>query len=198
MEVNSVLSGAQSSYVTSSKKTQSKTVENTEPGEAEKLEAFKKEIWKKIDDLPWKNSINWSIQITDGGWKRMMEEPEFRQQIMNVLTEDANVGRYPMSNAMITVDENGYSGSSYNFGYGDDAFEVHSSKKDCFYKKRAAKKINYEKLWEKQQRENQKQQEILDRKYYNDLIRKRKFQQKLYQKQAIADRYEKGTLVTKA
>lgn len=39
-----------------------------------------------------------------------------------------------------------------------------------------------------------KQQEILNRKYYNDLIRKRK----LYQKQAIASIYEKGTLVTKA
>ena len=48
-------------------------------------------------------------------------------------------------------------------------------------------------MWE-QQLENKKQQEILDGKYYNDLIRKRK----LCQKQAIAGRYEKGTLVTKA
>lgn len=194
MEVNSVLSGIQSSYVTTNKKTQNKTVENAELSEAQKLEAFKKEIGREIDSLPWNNSINWSIQITDGGWKRMMEEPEFRQQIMKVLTEDANVGRYPMSNAMITVNENGYSGSSYNFGYGEEAFEAHSNKKDCFYKKKAAKKINYEELWEKQQLENKKQQEISDRKYYNDLIRKRK----LYQKQAIASRYEKGTLVTKA
>ena len=46
MEVNSVLSGMQNSYVTSSKKTQNKTVENTEFSEAQKLEAFKKEIWR--------------------------------------------------------------------------------------------------------------------------------------------------------
>ena len=141
MEVNSVLPGIQSSYVTTNKKTQNKTVENTELSEAQKLEAFKKEIWREIDSLPWNNSINWSIQITDGGWKRMMEEPEFKQQILSVLTEDANVGRYPMSNAMITVDENGYSGSSYNFGYGEDAFEVHSSNKDCFSRKRQQKRL---------------------------------------------------------
>ena len=46
MEVNSVLPGIQSSYVTTNKKTQNKTVENTEFSEAQKLEAFKKEIWR--------------------------------------------------------------------------------------------------------------------------------------------------------
>lgn len=62
------------------------------------------------------------------------------------------------------------------------------------FKKEIWREIDYEELWEKQQLENKQQQEILDRKYYNDLIRKRK----LYQKQAIASRFEKGTLVTKA
>lgn len=190
MNVNLLLSGIESNYVTTDRKIQNKTTENTEFSDTEKLEAFKKKFWNQINSLPWNNSINWSIQITDGAFKRMMEEPEFEQQIMSVLTEDAKVGRYPMSNAMITVNENGYSGQSYNFGYGEEAFEAHSNDENSFYKKRAKKKVDYEKLWEKHQLEKKRQQEILEKKNYNSMIGKRLF----YKKRAIADIYEKNTI----
>lgn len=192
MEVASILAEIQNSYMTNNKKVETKAVESTELSESEKLEAFKKEIWNEINSLPWNSSINWSIQITDSALKKMMEEPKFKQQIMSVLTEDANVGRYPMSNAMITVDENGYSGYSYNFGYGEEAFETHSNDKDSFYKKKATKKVDYEELWEKQRHQKKNRQELLEQKYYNSLIEKRK----IYQKQAVASIYEKGTVVT--
>jgi hypothetical protein len=189
MEVN-LLSAVQSSYVISSKK-DTKAVEDTELSETEKLEAFKKEIWDEINSMPWCSSINWSIQITDSAFERMMEEPEFKEKIMSVLAEDAAVGRYPMSNAMITVDENGYSGYSYNFRYGEEAFEAHSNDKDSFYTKKATKKIDYEELWEEQQLKRERQ-ERLDKEYFDSLVEKRRYNLK----QTVAKFYEKGTVVS--
>lgn len=42
---------------------------NTELSEAEKLEVFKKKIWKEIDSWPRCSSISESIQITDEKFK---------------------------------------------------------------------------------------------------------------------------------
>lgn len=114
--------------------------EKVELTEEEKLEAFKKEIWREIDSWPRCSSINWSIQITDGGFKRMMEDPEYKQKVMNVLKEDASVGRPPITSSMCVIDEKGLTGCAYMFGYGKDAFEVHSKDKDSFYVKKATKR----------------------------------------------------------
>ena len=113
--------------------------EKVELTEEEKLEAFKKEIWREIDSWPRCSSINWSIQITDGGFKRMMEDPEYKQKVMNVLKEDASVGRPPITSSMCVIDEKGLTGCAYMFGYGKDAFEAHSKGKDSFYVKKATK-----------------------------------------------------------
>ncbi len=191
MEVN-LLSAVQSSYVTSSNKTDTKAVEDTELSEAEKLEAFKKEIWNEINSMPRCSSINWSIQITDGGFKRMMQDPEYKVKIMSVLAEDAAVGRPPITTSMCRIDENGLTGASYNFGYGEEAFEVHSNDKDCFYKKKATKKVNYEELWEEQRLKREQYQERLDKEYYDSLVEKRRYSQK----QTVANLYEKGTVVS--
>lgn len=190
MEVN-LLSAMQSSYVTNSSKTVTKAVEDTELSEAEKLEAFKKEIWNEINRMPRCSSINWSIQITDGGFKRMMQDPEYKEKIMSVLAEDAAVGRPPITSSMCVIDENGLTGCAYSFGYGEEAFEAHSNDKDSFYTKKAAKKIDFEELWEEQQLKRE-QQERLDKEYYESLIEKRKYSQK----QTVANLYEKGTIVS--
>ena len=113
--------------------------EKVELTEEEKLEAFKKEICREIDSWPRCSSINWSIQITDGGFKRMMEDPEYKQKVMNVLKEDASVGRPPITSSMCVIDEKGLTGCAYMFGYGKDAFEAHSKGKDSFYVKKATK-----------------------------------------------------------
>ena len=46
-----------------------------ELSEAEKLEAFKKEMWNEINSIPRSSSISWSINITDEAFERMMNEP---------------------------------------------------------------------------------------------------------------------------
>lgn len=140
MEV-SLSSALQNNYITRSRKTDTKEVAETELSEVEKLEAFKTEIWNEINRMPRCSSINWSIQITDGGFKRMMEDPEYKEKIMSVLAEDAAVGRPPITASMCRIDENGLTGCSYNFGYGEEAFEVHSNDKDSFYEKKQRKKL---------------------------------------------------------
>lgn len=184
-EVN-FLSAVNSNY------TYDKKVNTKEGVEAEKLEEFKAEIWNEINRMPRCSSINWSIQITDGGFKRMMEDPEYKEKIMSVLAEDAAVGRYPITTSMVRIDENGLTGCSYNFGYGEEAFEVHSNDKDCFYKKKATKKVDYEELWEEQKLKREWQQERLDKEYYNSLIEKRKYSPK----RTVANLYEKGTALS--
>lgn len=188
MEV-SLSSALQNNYITRSRKTDTKEVTETELSEMEKLEAFKTEIWNEINRMPRCSSINWSIQITDGGFKRMMEDPEYKEKIMSVLAEDAAVGRPPITSSMCRIDENGLTGCSYNFGYGEEAFEVHSNDKDSFYKKKATKKVDYEKLWEEQRLERKQQQEKMNKEYYNSLVEKRRYSQK----QTVATLYEKGT-----
>ena len=49
-----------------------KTDGTKELPEAEKMEAFKKEMWKEINSLSWGSSI--SIQITDKAFEKMMND----------------------------------------------------------------------------------------------------------------------------
>lgn len=191
MEVN-LLSALQSGYTARSRKTDTKAVVDTELNKAEKLETFKKEIWNEINRMPRNSSINWSIQITDGGFKRMMEEPEYKEKMMSLLAEEAAVGRPPISSSMAMVDENGYSGYSYNFGYGEEAFKAHSDHKDSFYKKKATKKLDYEDLWVESQLKREQQKERLDNEYFKSLLERRRYGQR----QMVANLYEKGTIVS--
>ena len=56
--------------------------------EEEKLEAFKKEIWKELDSLPWNSSVSVSIQITDSAFKRMMTDEDFKNRISDRIYGD--------------------------------------------------------------------------------------------------------------
>lgn len=154
--------------------------EKVELTEEEKLEAFKKEIWREIDSWPRCSSINWSIQITDGGFKRMMEDPEYKQKVMNVLKEDASVGRPPITSSMCVIDEKGLTGCAYMFGYGKDAFEAHSKGKDSFYVKKATKhqeekKRLEEEILKKAQERKATMKEYFDSRYENQMVMKRIF-----------------------
>ena len=57
--------------------------EKVELTEEEKLEAFKKEIWRELDSYPWNKGVNVSIQITDGAFEKMMVDKEFKNKMMN-------------------------------------------------------------------------------------------------------------------
>lgn len=82
--------------------------------EDDKLEAFKKEVWKELDSLPWNSSVNVSIQITDSAFKRMMTDEDFKNRMMSKMHEEASVCRSPIVSSITCIDENGYKGVTYN------------------------------------------------------------------------------------
>lgn len=126
-----------------------KTSGTQESSDTEKLEAFKKDIWNEINSMPW--GANTSIQITDGAFKKMMEDSEFKNKMMKIIREDAIGSNKMCGGTLINIDENGYKGYSYMADHAKEAgvaFSAHSKDKDAFYVKKAEKKKEYMKLLE--------------------------------------------------
>ncbi len=133
-----------------------RTAQTKEVSDAEKLENFKKEIWNEINSMPW--GANTSIQITDGAFRKMMEDGEFKNKMMKIIREDAVGSNKMCGGTLINIDENGYRGYSYMADHAKEAgsvFAAHSKDKDAFYVKKAEKKRAQAK---------RQQQELLDEK----------------------------------
>ncbi len=143
-----------------------RTAQTQEVSDAEKLENFKKEIWNEINSMPW--GANTSIQITDGAFRKMMEDGEFKNKMMKIIREDAVGSNKMCGGTLINIDENGYKGYSYMADHAKEAgsaFAAHSKDKDAFYVKKAEKKREYMKLLEEKQAQAKRhQQELLDEK----------------------------------
>ena len=192
MEISSVLS---STYVKNSGKTTSHietATEVTELSDAEKLENFKKEIWGEINSFPWNKSMNVSIQITDGAFKRMMEDSDFKDRMLSVTQKESIAAKPPGNVSLTWIDESGYKGFSYiDNNAGLIAFKAHSKHKDSFYVQRAKENNDVNELWLQRQRERQEQREMLDEEY--ERIR---YLNSVYKHKAdVARLYEEKTVV---
>lgn len=176
MEISSLLTSKvnlqTSKTSTTENDSSSKVSESTASSEAEKLEAFKKEIWSEISNMPYKQQMNLSIQITDKAFERMMKEPAFKEEMLSVLKEDAYASNRSMASTTLTwIDESGYRGYSYNEG-GEEAFSAHSNNKNSFYSKKAVTKKNSEDVWKERTLERAYQQKMLEKEYSDELINK--------------------------
>lgn len=89
-----------SKFSNTQKTAAAKTEQTVELSDAEKLENFKKEVWKAIDGLPWNNNVDISIQITDKAFERMMKEPDFKKEMMKMIGEEAAAARPPISTSL--------------------------------------------------------------------------------------------------
>ena len=143
-----------------------RTAQIQEVSDEEKLENFKKEIWNEINSMSW--GANTSIQITDGAFRKMMEDGEFKNKMMKMIREDAVGSNKMCGGTLINIDENGYKGYSYMADHAKEAgsaFAAHSKDKDAFYVEKAEKKREYMKLLEeKRAQAKRQQQELLDEK----------------------------------
>ena len=168
------ISGVEQSYyqsiiATTKKSTKSvNSMEETgsaqELSEAEKLKAFKKEMWKEINSLSWGSSV--SIQITDEAFEKMMNDSEFKNKMMNLIREDSRGSHNMCGGTLININENGYSGYSYMADHAKEAntaYESHS--KDSFYSKKV-KNQNADDIWEEKLLERERQQELRDKEYF--------------------------------
>ena len=167
------ISGAGQSYYQNNVSTTKsiKSVNSTEESgntkelsEAEKLEVFKKEMWKEINSLSWGSSV--SIQITDEAFEKMMNDSEFKNKMMNLIREDSRGSHNMCGGTLININENGYSGYSYMADHAKEAnaaYESHS--KDSFYSKKV-KNQNADDIWEEKLLERERQQELRDKEYF--------------------------------
>ena len=148
-----------------------------ELSESEKLENFKKEIWKEIDSMPWGCDI--SIHITDDAFKRMMDDSDFKDRMINKIREDASVSGIKGGGTILNITESGYSGFSWMEGYPEEAstgFSAHS--KSAFYSKQVSYKQDYMELWEEKRYEREIQREKMERAYEEQLYLKRHWARK--------------------
>ncbi len=158
--------------------------------ETEKLENFKKEIWKEIDSMSWGSNI--SVQITDSAFEKMMVDKDFKNKMMNIIREDARGSNMMCGGTLINIDENGYKGYSYMQDHAKEAgkaFETHSKDKDSFYSKKC-KKNELNELWEKERLKKRQYQEKIDDEYMERLRLQGIFQHK----EDIAKLYEEKTV----
>ena len=95
-----------------------------ELSESEKLENFKKEIWKEIDSMPWQCDI--SIHITDDAFKRMMDDNDFKDRMLSKIQEDASDSGIKGGGTILNITESGYSGFSWMDGYNERRFSEKS------------------------------------------------------------------------
>ncbi len=156
-----------------------------ELSETEKLENFKKEIWKEIDSMPWRCDI--SIHITDDAFKRMMDDSDFKNRMINTIREDASVSGIKGGGTILNITESGYSGFSWMDGYmkeGSAGVEAHA--KDSFYYKKVSHKQDYMELWEEKRHEREIQREKKERAYEEQLYLK----QHWARKERVASAYE--------
>ena len=133
--------------------------------ESEKLENFKKEIWKEIDSMSWGSNI--SVQITNSAFEKMMVDKEFKNKMMNIIREDAHGSNMMCGGTLINIDENGYKGYSYMQDHTKEAgraFDAHSKDKDSFYSKKC-KKDELNELWERERLKKRQYQEKADDEY---------------------------------
>ena len=163
-----------------------------ELSEIEKLENFKKEIWNEIDSMPWGCDI--SIHITDDAFKRMMDDSDFKDRMINTIREDASASGIKGGGTILNITEAGYSGFSWMEGYPGEAsagFSAHS--KNAFYSKKVSYKQDYMELWEERRYEREVQREKLDKEYEGQLYMK----QHLARKERAATAYESAVIIEK-
>ena len=148
----------------------------SEISEIEKMENFKKEIWNEINSMPWRCDI--SIQITDGAFEKMMNDKEFKDRMLSIIQEDANVSGFKGGGTILNIDESGYSGFSWMDGYKEGLAKMSEHEKDSFYHKKISKKQDYFELWEEKQHKREVLKDKQDKEYEEHIYLKQYYARK--------------------
>lgn len=157
-----------------SKELSAKQISETEKTEQmtpeEELEVFKKEFYDELSRINNHRTVsNMAINISEDAFKKMKEDPQYKQQILNLVQRDWGDSYAPRNcSVMITVGSslNDYRADSWPVGY-DSEFDIRS--KNSFYKKTSESKKDKQKelleeYLEKRQAAKRKTQELLDKK----------------------------------
>lgn len=140
-----------------------------ELSEAEEMAIFKKEFYDELSRINNHRTVsNMAINISEDAFKKMKEDPQYKQQILNLVQRDWGDSYDPRNcSVMITVGSslNDYRADSWPVGY-DSEFDIRS--KNSFYKKTSNKKDRQKELLEeyleKRAQVKKQQQEMLNEK----------------------------------
>lgn len=140
-----------------------------ELSEAEEMAIFKKEFYDELSRINNHRTVsNMAINISEDAFKKMKEDPQYKQQILNLVQRDWGDSYAPRNcSVMITVGSslNDYRADSWPVGY-DSEFDIRS--KNSFYKKTSNKKDRQKELLEeyleKRAQVKKQQQEMLNEK----------------------------------
>lgn len=158
-----------------SKDTSANKVSETEKADnitqEEELEQFKREIYGEISKITTHPTVgNVAIQISEDAFKRMKEEPEYKEKILSLLRRDLT-GTYAPGKASLLIRVGStledYRGDSWNINYDS---EFHGRSQNSFYKKSYENKKDRQK--ELLEEYLQKQQEVrrIQKKIENENI----------------------------
>ena len=147
-----------------------KTAYSKELSETEEMAVFKKEFYEELSQINNHRTVsNMAINISEDAFKKMKEDPQYKQQILNLIQRDWGDSYAPRNcSVLITVGSSlkDYRADSWPVGY-DSEFDVRS--KNSFYKKTNGSKKEkqrelLEEYLEKRAQVKKRQQEILNEK----------------------------------
>ena len=147
-----------------------KTAYAKELSETEEMAVFKKEFYEELSQINNHRTVsNMAINISEDAFKKMKEDPQYKQQILNLIQRDWGDSYAPRNcSVLITVGSSlkDYRADSWPVGY-DSEFDVRS--KNSFYKKTNGSKKEkqrelLEEYLEKRAQVKKQQQEILNEK----------------------------------
>ncbi len=146
-----------------------KTGSTQELSEAEEMELFKKEFYQELSQITTHATVsNAAVNVTEAAFKRMKDDPEYKQQVLNWIKHDLGAS-YGSRNASVMLTVGGTleecRGDAWPVGY-DSEFDVRSQ--NSFYKRTSEKKERQKELLEeyleKRAQAKRQQQEILNEK----------------------------------
>ena len=132
--------------------------------EEQKMAQFKKEFWAEVASIPKTPTIdNLVINVTEEGWKRMQEEPEYREKMMALIRRDTMGHFCRQVDSVITIGGTAEEYLAHSQGSLYSNFNRHMNENS--YRERKEKRKRYmqeifEKMREKRLFEKKKWQEL--------------------------------------
>lgn len=147
-------SGNEVTQISEMAKTETKSRKLTEQ---EEMVRFQQEFYAEIAKIPMSGQLNTlAIRVTDEGWKRMKENPEYREKMMSLIKRDTTGTYFGKTNEIITI---GRSSAEYRASSFPAEREVDDKERSI--KRRRKKKKELQELYARIQQKRALEQELL-------------------------------------
>lgn len=127
--------------------------------EQEEMVRFQQEFYAEIAKIPMSGQLNTlAIRVTDEGWKRMKENPEYREKMMSLIKRDTTGTYFGKTNEIITIGR-----SSAEYRAQSFPAERKIDDKERSIKRRKKKKRELQELYARIQLKRALEQELLEK-----------------------------------